>query len=137
MWHFFDFCKAFDSINWVQMEATLYAYQIPKVIVDAIMSLYKAAKAGIRGENGDVDEKDTFALSVGVLQGDTLAPFLFVIVVDFIMRKAMTEESLGTKLTEQTVTARTRILAAYVTDFDFADDIKLWKCYWMLPTQNY
>ena len=36
--------------------------------------MYKRAKAGIRGENGCVNEKDTFALSVRVLQGDTLTP---------------------------------------------------------------
>jgi hypothetical protein len=34
-------------------------------------------------------------LSIGVLQGDTLAPYLFVIVVDYLMRVALADQSLG------------------------------------------
>ena len=26
---FVDFCKSFDSVSWVQIEAILYAYQVP------------------------------------------------------------------------------------------------------------
>ena len=35
---FVDFCKAFDSISWAQMEAILYAYQVPAELVRAIIS---------------------------------------------------------------------------------------------------
>jgi hypothetical protein len=38
-----------------------------------------------------------FDLSVGVLQGDTLSPFLFIVVIYFILRKSMVEEC-GVKL---------------------------------------
>ena len=45
-------------------------------------------------------EKETFIILAGVLQGDTLAPYLFVIVIDYIMRKALKgrEERLGFQL---------------------------------------
>ena len=38
-----------------------------------------------------------FDITTGVLQGDTLAPFLFIIVLHYAMRKAMAgkEEELG------------------------------------------
>jgi len=35
---------------------------------------------------------DAFHVSKGVLQGDTLAPFLFVLAVDWTMRRALTPE---------------------------------------------
>ena len=40
-------------------------------------------------------ETDDFDVNTGVLQGDTLAPFLFIIVVDYVLRHAMGDESLG------------------------------------------
>ena len=40
---------------------------------------------------------EKFSILAGVLQGDTLSPYLFVIVIDYIMKKAQTgtEEKLG------------------------------------------
>ena len=51
---FVDFCKAFDSISWVQIEAILYAYQVPVELVQAVMSIYRGAKAGLRDSEGQV-----------------------------------------------------------------------------------
>jgi hypothetical protein len=34
-------------------------------------------------------------LSVGVLQGDTLAPYLFDIVIDYVLRNATEDETIG------------------------------------------
>ena len=50
---FVDFCKAFDSISWIQITAILYAYGVPAELVQAIMSIYNGAKAGLR----DVDDQ--------------------------------------------------------------------------------
>jgi len=85
---FVDFCKAFDSISWVQIEAILYAYQVPSELVQAIMSIYYGAKAGLMDSDGQLLDENTFSLSVGVLQGDTLVPYIFIIVMDFVMRSA-------------------------------------------------
>ena len=75
---FVDFCKAFDSVTWTQIEAILYAYQVPEELLQAIMSIYEGAKAGLRDPEGQLNDQNTFNLSVGVLQGDTLAPYLFI-----------------------------------------------------------
>jgi len=42
-------------------------------------------------------ETDVFDIAAGVVQGDTLAPFLFIIVLDYALRKAIDgrEEELG------------------------------------------
>jgi hypothetical protein len=44
---------------------------------------------------------DFIDLSIGVLQGDTLAPYLFVIVivVEYVMRAALVDQSLGLQIT--------------------------------------
>ena len=49
---FVDFCKAFDSVSWDQMEAILYAYQVPSELVSAIMSVYRGAQAVILDSDG-------------------------------------------------------------------------------------
>ena len=59
-----------------------------------------------------------------MLQGDTLAPYLFAIVLDHVLRKTFTgkEEELGFKLERQW---SRRKPAVVVTDLDFADDLAL------------
>ena len=96
---FIDFTKAFDSVDWNYIEQILLAYRVPKELVDAIMSLYIGAKATIRWGNPD-NAKD-IKLGVGVLQGDTLAPYLFIIVLDWVLRQAIPDYSLGVKLNYQ------------------------------------
>ena len=121
---FVDFCKAFDSVSWDQMEAILYAYQVPSELVLAIMSLYRGAQAVILDETSEFSDDSKIDLSVGVLQGDTLAPFLFVLVMDFVLRNAMVD-SLGVQITKSTGSIRRGSPAKFLTDLDFADDIVL------------
>ena len=52
-----------------------------------------------------------FSITTGVLQGDTLAPFLFIIVLDYILQN--TEATTGTHLDE------------LLPDLDFTNDIVL------------
>jgi hypothetical protein len=92
--------------------------------VEAVMSMYYGAKAKVKYSN---DQFTNFIeLSIGVLQGDTLAPYLFVIVVDYVMRVALADQSLGLKIANQVGTnRRIKYPAKYITDLDFADDIML------------
>ena len=59
-----------------------------------------------------------------VLQGDTLAPFLFITILDYVLRKALegNEERLGLTLVPR---QSRRIGPQTITDLDFADDIAL------------
>ena len=118
---FIDFSKAFDSINHTIMFRILSAYDIPKRLLDAIMLIYKDLKAKVVSPDGDTEYFDILA---GVMQGDTLAPYLFVIVLDYAMRQATEgkEEELG--LTIKPRQSR-RVPAVSITDLDFADDIAL------------
>ena len=114
---FIDFSKAFDSIDRSKMEQILLAYGIPEKVVKGIMMMYSNTQAFVRSPDGDTEY---FDINAGVLQGDTLAPYLFIIVLDYVLRILDTHRHLGFTLKE----ARSRrILEEKVTDADFADDI--------------
>ena len=83
---FIDFRKAFDSIHRGTMLKILRAYGIPEAIVDLIGVMYANTKAQILTPDG---MSELFDILAGVLQGDTLAPYIFIIVVDYCMRQAL------------------------------------------------
>ena len=83
---FVDFTKAFDSIHRGKMEHSLLAFGLPKETVAAIMILYRNTKVKVRSPDGDTDYFDIIA---GVLHGDTLAPYLFIICLDYVLRTSI------------------------------------------------
>ena len=118
---FIDFKKAFDSVHRGKMLNILKAYGIPSKMVDVIALLYSNTRARVITPDG---ETDWFDIVAGVLQGDTLAPYLFAIVLDYAMRQALLgkEEELGFVLEKR---RSRRQLPTVVTDTGFADDIAL------------
>ena len=80
---FVDFAKAFDSIHRGKMEQILLAYGVPKETVAAIMILYRNTKVKVHSTDGDTDY---FEIVAGVPHGDTLAPILFIICLDYVLR---------------------------------------------------
>ena len=118
---FVDFQKAFDSVNRSQMFKILLAYGIPRKLVDAIKKLYENTRAKVLSPDGETEFID---ITTGVQQGDTLAPYLFAIVLDFAMRRAIDghDLELGFKLKRRT---SSRTQSVTITDLDFADDIVL------------
>ena len=115
---FIDFPKAFDSIHRGKMKEILSAYGIPKETVDAIMIMYQDTQSMVRSPDGDTD---FFDISAGVLQGDTLAPYIFIICLDYVLRKALDKNNeLGFTLTKQ----KSKCYPAMkITDADYADDL--------------
>ena len=83
---FVDFTKAFDSIHRGKMEQILFAYGLPKETVTAMMILNRNTKVKVHSSDGDTDNLDIVA---GVLQGDTLAPYLFIICLDYVLRTSI------------------------------------------------
>ena len=68
------------------MEQILLSYGLPKETVTAIIILYRNSKVKVRSPDGDTDYFDIVA---GVLQGDTLAPYLFIICLDYVLRTSI------------------------------------------------
>ena len=117
---FVDFTKAFDSIHWGKMEQIQLAYGLPKETIAAIMIFHRNTKVKVRSPDGDTDYFDIVS---GVLQGDTLAPYLFIICLDYVLRTSMDKiKENGFKLTKK---RSRRYSAKTITDANYADDIAL------------
>ena len=106
---FTDFKKAFDSIDREMMSKILRNYGIPKRIVNVIAVTYIIIKNRVRlGEK----LKEVFHITTDFLQGDTLAPLLFIIILDYILKQ--TDPNHGIKA---------HLLDSDVSLPNFADDI--------------
>ena len=69
-----------------KMEQILLTYGLPKETITAIIMLYKNAKVKVRSLDDDTDYFDIIA---GVLQGDILAPYQFIICLDYMLRMSI------------------------------------------------
>ena len=117
---FVDFTKAFGSIHRGNMEQILPAYGLPKETIAAIMILYRNTKVKVRSLDGDTEYFDIVA---GVLQGDTLAPYLFIICLDYVLRTSIDKiRENGFELTKR---RSKRYPAKTISDADYADDLAL------------
>ena len=95
-------------------------YGLPKETVAAIMILYKNTKVKVRSSDGNTEYFDIVA---GVLQGDTLAPYLFIICLDYVLRTSIDKiRENGFALTKK---RSRRYPAKTITNADYADDIAL------------
>ena len=118
---FIDFRKAFDSVHRGILMKILRAYGIPDKLVDLIERTYTDTLAKVMTPEGLTE---AFRILAGVLQGDTLAPYLFIIVIDYIMRTAMSnlEEPVGFTIRPR---QSRRHPAEKLADVEFADDVAL------------
>ena len=113
-----NFTKAFDTIHRGKMEQILLAYSLRKETVAAIMMLYRNTKVKVCSPDGDIDYFDIVA---GVLQGDTLAPYLFIICLDYVLRTSIDKiKENSFKLTKE---RSRRYPTKIITDADYAYDI--------------
>ena len=102
------------------MEQILLAYGLPEETVAAITILYRNTKVKVRSPEGDTEYFDIVA---GVLQGDTLAPYHFIICLDYVLKTSIDNiRENGFVLIKK---RSRRYLAKTITDADYADDIEL------------
>ena len=102
------------------MEQILLVYGLPKETVAAITILYRNTKVKVRSPDGDTEYFDIVA---GVLQEDTLAPYLFIICLDYVLRTSIDKiRENGFQLTKK---RSRRYPAKTITDADYANDIAL------------
>ena len=119
---FIDFSKSFDSIKRNKMEQILQIYGIPTETIEAIMMLYRNTRSMVRSPDSNTT---FFEITTGVLKGDTLAPFLFILCLHYILKTSVDiNAELGFTLTER---RSRRYRASHITDIDYADDIAITK----------
>ena len=117
---FVDFTKAFDSIHRGKMEQILLVYGLPKETVAAIIMLYRNIKLKARSPDGDTDYIDIVA---GVLQGNSLAPYLFITYLDYVLRTSIDKiKENGFELTKK---RSRRYPAKTITEANYTDDIAI------------
>ena len=84
------------------------------------MMLYKNTKVKVHSSDGNTNNLDIVA---GVLQGDILAPYLFIIFIDDVLRTSIDlMKDNGFNLAKE---RSRRYPAQTITDADYADDITL------------
>ena len=103
------------------MEQILLAYGVPKETVAAITILYRNTKVKVRSPDGDTEYFDIVA---GVLQGNTLAPYLFIICLDYVLRTSI-DKNQRERLRADKKKRTKRYPAKTITDSDYADDIAI------------
>ena len=110
--NFVDFENTFDSVHRPTLWKILEVYSEPTKFINIFKNIYDGVQCCVKTTNG---VSDWFDIKTGVRQGCVLSTLLFLIVIDFVMRKA-TCKSKGIK-----VDASGRTLS----DLDFADDVVL------------
>ena len=84
------------------------------------MILYRNTKVKVRSPDGDTEYFDIVA---GVLQGHTLAPYHFIICLDYVLRTSI--DKIRENSFELTKKRSKRYPAKTITDADYADDLAL------------
>ena len=108
--NFIDFEKAFDSIHRETLWKIMESYGVPPKILTIIKKLYRNNEICVTN-NGL--QSDWVRIEIGVKQGCEMSGFLFLIVLDWVMRNSVEGKKTGIRWK---VTSK-------LEDLDFADDI--------------
>ncbi|VDO86019.1 unnamed protein product [Schistosoma margrebowiei] len=110
--NFIDYGKAFDSVDRRTLWKLLRHYGVPEKIVNTIRNSYDGLQCKVV-HGGQLT--DAFQVRTGVRQGCLLSPFLFLLVVDWIMKTSTSEGKHGIQWTAQNL----------LDDLGFADDLAI------------
>nr|KAG5711712.1 hypothetical protein BaRGS_023476 [Batillaria attramentaria] len=110
--NFIDYEKAFDSVDREALWKLLRHYGVPGKIISLIQCTYQDMSCRI-AHAGQLSE--SFEVKTGVRQGCLLSPFLFLLVIDWIMKTTTAGRKNGIQWS----------LWTQLDDLDFADDLAL------------
>jgi len=126
---FVDFSKAFDSVFWKGIVRRLQFWNCPDLFIREIFKVMQDHTLYVRTSDGLLS--DPITQSVGVLQGDTLAPYLFILVLDGVLQKLPPHLGVLLSRSAPKQTARQKTMNTHgprekrLTETAFADDIFL------------
>ena len=107
---FIDYEKAFDSIHRETLWKIMRQYGIPGKYIRLVKMFYDNDRCSVLTEGGI---GESFSVKSGVKQGCVMSGFLFILVIDWIMRKTVTRNDTGIQWS----------LTKKLEDLDYADDI--------------
>ena len=110
--NFIDFRKAFDSVHRDSLWRILGLYGVPRKFIAVFKNMYMNSNCKVRMESGN---SAPFDIVTGVRQGCILSPLLFIVAIDYIMKKTTEVGMHGLKWVGD----------VKIADLDFADDIAL------------
>jgi hypothetical protein len=110
--NFVDFEKAFDSVHQDSLWKIMKTYGIPDKIIKMVQLLYEDNECTV-ADSGQ--QSEWFRIKTGVKQGCCMSGFLFLLVIDWIMRTVLADTSTGIRWK----------MMSKLEDLDFADDIAL------------
>ncbi|VDO61138.1 unnamed protein product [Schistosoma margrebowiei] len=111
--NFIDYEKAFYSVDRRTLWKLLRHYGVPEKIVNIIRNSYDGLQCKVM--NGGQLTDACFQVRTGVRQGCLISTFLFLLVVNWIMKTSTSEGKRGIQWTAQN----------QLDDLDFADDLAL------------
>lgn len=83
---YIDLAKAYDSVDRTTLWKVLELYGVPRKLVDLLTDLHDGTEACVRHAGG---LSDWFPITTGVRQGCVIAPMLFNVYMDIIMRTTL------------------------------------------------
>ena len=111
--NFIDYKKAFDSVDSKTLWKLLGHHGIPSKIISLIKSTYHGISRKVVDRGQQLSNR--FNIGTGVYQECLLSRFLFILVIDWIMRTSTEGQRNGVQGT----------LWTQLDDLDFADDLAL------------
>eukprot|EP00759_Apiculatamorpha_spiralis_P049216 PhF_6_TR44202/c2_g1_i5/m.67838 len=125
---FVDFSKAFDSVYWEAIVRRLMHFHAPHDLIRNVMKVYQGHGLQVRTSDGELSP--LISQEVGVLQGDTLAPYLFILVLDGVLQQLPAQHGVLLSKPKKAQSARQRARfgttsETRLTDLAYADDVVL------------
>ena len=74
----------------------------------------------VRSPDGDTPY---FEVTTGILQGETVAPFLFIICLEYVLRKSLDDNKNISLTIKKRMSSRHPTI--YITDTNYADDLAI------------
>ena len=86
---FVDILEAFDTLHRSSIPVILRQYNVPICLISDITQMYSYTSACVSTELGPTE---WFKTTSGVLQGDTLSPYLFIVLLDYALKKTLQDD---------------------------------------------
>ena len=110
--NFVDFENAFDSLDRSVLWCLLRHYGIPGKFIRIIKNSYDRMSCKVLNAGG---LSESFTVNTAVKQGCLMAPFLFLLAIDWIMKETTSEQRNGIQWN----------LGEQLDDLEFAHDVSL------------
>ena len=116
---FVDFSKAFDSIDCRPMSIVLSKYGVSELLIANVMQFYIGTSSVVATTHRNTEN---FSTTSGVLQGDSLASFLFITPLDYVFCEMLLDNIDGLTITPR---RSSRYPAVRIGALMYADDIAI------------